>query len=85
MREALTDREQTIIEMRYGLVNDPLTQREVAAQLNISRSYVSRIEKRALEKLKKRDEELKVLVKRAFEQNVCPSRKSGHRKDRENE
>lgn len=50
---ALTKREQVIICMRYGLNgNIPHTQREIAGQLHISRSYVSRIEKKALEKLK---------------------------------
>lgn len=49
----LTPRERKIITMRYGLNGKkPLTQREIAALLNISRSYVSRIEKSALEKLK---------------------------------
>ncbi len=49
----LTKREKCIIELRYGITNTkPLTQREVAGVLNISRSYVSRIEKKALEKLK---------------------------------
>lgn len=49
----LSDRERQIIEMRYGLYNrKPVTQREIADKLGISRSYVSRIEKRALEKLK---------------------------------
>lgn len=48
----LTDREKTIITKRYGLNNtDELTQKEIAKELNISRSYVSRIEKRALTKL----------------------------------
>ena len=48
----LTDREKTIIVKRYGLNNtDELTQKEIAKELNISRSYVSRIEKRALTKL----------------------------------
>ncbi len=48
----LTDRERTIINKRYGLNNsDELTQKEIAKELNISRSYVSRIEKRALTKL----------------------------------
>lgn len=48
----LTDREYTIIKYRYGLDNIfPMTQRELAKYLNISRSYVSRIEKRALSKL----------------------------------
>ena len=45
-------REREIIKMRYGLANcEPLTQREVAKSLGISRSYVSRIEKKALAKL----------------------------------
>ncbi|MBE6696171.1 MAG: sigma-70 family RNA polymerase sigma factor [Ruminococcaceae bacterium] len=49
----LDDRERKIIIMRYGLSSVPaLTQREVAKALGISRSYVSRIEKKALEKLK---------------------------------
>ena len=48
----LDTREYEIIEMRYGLNNkDALTQKEIAKKLNISRSYVSRIEKRALLKL----------------------------------
>lgn len=54
IQEALDDREREIIEWRYGLVGDGLTQREVAKKLNISRSYVSRIEKKALAKLKRR-------------------------------
>ena len=54
--EELDDREREILVLRYGLTADPLTQREVAARLNISRSYVSRIEKKALEKLHKRFE-----------------------------
>lgn len=48
--EKLDDREKKIIIMRYGLGGNPeLTQREIAKKLNISRSYVSRIEKKALE------------------------------------
>ena len=48
----LSDREKIIITKRYGLNNtDELTQKEIAKELNISRSYVSRIEKRALTKL----------------------------------
>ena len=51
--KVLNSREQEIIEWRYGLYNrKPVTQREIADKLGISRSYVSRIEKRALEKLK---------------------------------
>lgn len=54
INECLTEREKIIIKMRYGL-NDgkPRTQREIAAFLGISRSYVSRIEKRALRKIYK--------------------------------
>lgn len=48
------DREKEIIILRYGLNNKkPLTQREVAQRLNISRSYVSRIEKKVLNDIKK--------------------------------
>lgn len=58
IKEELDSREQTIIALRYGLgAEDELTQREVAAKLNISRSYVSRIEKKALAKLCKRFEQ----------------------------
>ena len=54
MDTALTEREEEIIKMRYGLVDGKCkTQREIAALLGISRSYVSRIEKKALKKLKK--------------------------------
>lgn len=49
----LTERERYIIKLRYGLIGgEEVTQREIAGMLGISRSYVSRIEKRALEKLK---------------------------------
>lgn len=49
----LTEREATIIKMRYGLNNTPaLTQREVAAKLGISRSYISRLETKALSIIK---------------------------------
>lgn len=48
----LNDRELEIIKMRYGLLNtDELTQNEIAKKMHISRSYVSRIEKRALIKM----------------------------------
>lgn len=50
-------REKEIIILRYGLDNKkPLTQREVAQRLNISRSYVSRIEKKVLNDIKKQVE-----------------------------
>ena len=53
-KSVLDKREYEIIKMRYGLENaGALTQREVAKKFNISRSYVSRIEKKALEKIKK--------------------------------
>ena len=52
IRECLTEREQTVLILRYGLWDhDVLTQQEIASQLHISRSYVSRIEKKALKKL----------------------------------
>ena len=50
--DQLPERERTIIVLRYGLNGEePLTQKEVASLLNISRSYVSRIEKRTIEEL----------------------------------
>ena len=53
MSRCLTDREREILVHRYGLNgSNPLPQREIALLWGISRSYVSRIEKRALEKLK---------------------------------
>ncbi len=53
--ECLDKRELEIIIQRYGLLgHKPLTQREVAKKLNISRSYVSRIEKKALQTLRKK-------------------------------
>lgn len=54
INQVLKDREKTIIELRYGLVDGSCkTQREIANMLGISRSYVSRIETRALGKLNK--------------------------------
>lgn len=51
----LDEREKEIITLRYGLYgNNELTQREISKKLGISRSYVSRIEKSALEKLRKK-------------------------------
>ena len=50
--KVLTKREKKVIELRFGLINGvKKTQREIAKMLGISRSYVSRIEKKALEKL----------------------------------
>lgn len=55
INECLDEREITVIKHRYGLYGcKPLTQREVAEALGISRSYVSRIEKKALQTLKKK-------------------------------
>lgn len=52
MKFLLKDREKLVLQLRYGLYNgDELTQREIADMLGISRSYVSRIEKKALKKL----------------------------------
>ena len=52
IKEKLDDREKEIITLRYGLFGyKPMTQREVSVHLKISRSYVSRIEKSALEEL----------------------------------
>ncbi|MGN0307589.1 MAG: sigma-70 family RNA polymerase sigma factor [Lachnospiraceae bacterium] len=49
----LEPREEEIIRLRYGLFGEKeLTQREIGERLSISRSYISRIEKRALEKLR---------------------------------
>lgn len=62
IEEELDEREREIIAKRYGIpdkdgcICKPLTQREIAKELRISRSYISRIEKRALEKLKARFE-----------------------------
>lgn len=55
IEKILSDRDQMIIKLRYGLNGTiPLTQREVAEKLGISRSYVSRIEKKALLLLRKK-------------------------------
>ncbi len=54
MKDILKDREKTIIEFRFGLDgNKPKTQKEIAKFMGISRSYVSRIESKAIEKLSK--------------------------------
>lgn len=55
LEELDDEREKEIIIMRYGLYGtDPLTQKQIAEKLDISRSYVSRIEKKVIEKLRKR-------------------------------
>lgn len=61
----LTEREKEIIKRRYGLNNfDEQTQKEIAKDLNISRSYVSRIEKRAITKM------LREFIKNDSEKNL---------------
>ena len=58
IRQTLDEREAEIIRLRYGIGGSaPLTQRETAKVCGISRSYVSRLEKRALEKLRRKMEE----------------------------
>lgn len=53
MESVLSKRERLVLKMRYGLYNEEeYTQREIAKILGISRSYVSRIEKSAIEKLR---------------------------------
>ena len=60
LRISLTPREREIIYMRYGLSGmSEMTQREVGTALGISRSYVSRIEKRALKKLRESFDHIK--------------------------
>lgn len=55
VEEIKDEREKTIIILRYGLYNTvPLTQNQVAKRLNISRSYVSRIEKKIIERLRQK-------------------------------
>ena len=68
----LSPRERTVLKMRYGLYNEEeYTQREIAGQLGISRSYVSRIEKSAIEKLRKHFPHLKNRVS-LFEKPPVP-------------
>ena len=58
MKDVLKDREKTIIELRFGLDgHKPKTQNEIADMMGISRSYVSRIETKAIGKLSKEIEE----------------------------
>ncbi len=58
IQEVLKYREKTIIELRFGLKGGkPKTQKEIAQMMGISRSYVSRIETKAIEKLAKELEE----------------------------
>ncbi len=57
LKSCLTKRERDIIEMRYGIATgEEITQREIAGSMGISRSYVSRIETKALKKLRSKME-----------------------------
>ncbi len=56
MRQTLEERERQILTLRYGLAGPILTQRQVAKRLGISRSYISRLETKALGKLRRRYE-----------------------------
>ena len=48
----LKDRERQILQMRYGIEHEELTQKDIAKRLGISQSYISRLEKRIIHKLK---------------------------------
>jgi RNA polymerase sporulation-specific sigma factor len=69
--EVLHGREREIITMRYGLnQKPPMTQRQIAARIGISRSYVSRIEKKALERLRE------AFLRQEAEGEACKTPKS---------
>lgn len=58
MKDILKERERTILELRFGLNGGkPKTQNEIASMMGISRSYVSRIETKAIGKLNKEFQE----------------------------
>ena len=50
--KGLKERERMILQMRYGIEHEELTQKDIARKLGISQSYISRLEKRILQKLK---------------------------------
>ena len=50
--KGLKERERMILQMRYGIDHEELTQKDIARKLGISQSYISRLEKRILQKLK---------------------------------
>lgn len=63
IKNSLSSREYEIIKLRYGLFgNKPLTQREVAVRLGISRSYISRLETKAMETIKQEIEKRNLLI-----------------------
>ena len=64
----MSQRERMVLKLRYGLYNEEeYTQREIAAMLGISRSYVSRIEKSAIEKLRNFFSLLRKVFKKSLE------------------
>ena len=78
VREAvmdLSDRERVIIELRFGLGRDEeLTQKEVADALGISQSYISRLEKKIMHRLRKKIQEKakkKKTVKKIIVKVIC--------------
>ena len=50
--KCLKERERLILQMRYGIEHEELTQKDIAQRLGISQSYISRLEKRIIAKLK---------------------------------
>lgn len=50
--KCLKERERQILQMRYGIEHEELTQKDIASRLGISQSYISRLEKRIIHKLK---------------------------------
>ncbi len=62
-KETLSEREYQILSMRYGLGNTPIyAQREIAKKLKISRSYISRLEKKALDEIRERVKKEKLFL-----------------------
>lgn len=62
-KDTLSEREYQILTMRYGLGNTPIfAQREIAKKLKISRSYISRLEKKALDEIRERVKKEKLFV-----------------------
>ena len=49
----LKERERQILQMRYGIQHEELTQKDIAKRLGISQSYISRLEKKIMKRLKK--------------------------------
>ena len=57
--DCLKDREKLILQMRYGIEHEELTQKDIAKELGISQSYISRLEKKILNKLRVQFEKIK--------------------------